>query len=131
MSEYLESDFCSPEQGLDYVFGYMSAVYGASLNRHFEGSDLGFVRQVWGDVLGRYATYKPSLDFALKSMDNKFIPSALALKDLCQQGPRIPDKPHTMIEKQLTTEEKVAQAVAKVEAMKAIKQFTSGFGRMK
>ena len=95
MSTYSENNFTTLDQGLDYVFGYMGAVYGASFNRHWENSDLGLVRQVWKDVLGRYLSYKPSLDFALKSMDKNFIPSALAIKDLCQQGPRIPDKPNS------------------------------------
>ena len=129
MSTYSENNFTTLDQGLDYVFGYMGAVYGASFNRHWENSDLGLVRQVWKDVLGRYLSYKPSLDFALKSMDKNFIPSALAIKDLCQQGPRIPDKPNSMIEKQLTTEEKLELAKQKAIALEAIKKFTEGFGR--
>ena len=129
MSTYSENNFTTLDQGLDYVFGYMGAVYGASFNRHWENSDLGLVRQVWKDVLGRYLSYKPSLDFALKSMDKNFIPSALAIKDLCQQGPRIPDKPNSMIEKQHTTEEKMELAKQKAIALEAIKKFTEGFGR--
>jgi hypothetical protein len=127
MSTYSENNFTTLDQGLDYVFGYMGAVYGASFNRHWENSDLGLVRQVWKDVLGRYLSYKPSLDFALKSMDKNFIPSALAIKDLCQQGPRIPDKPNSMIEKQLTTEEKLELAKQKAIALEAIRKFTEGF----
>ena len=129
MSTYSENNFTTLDQGLDYVFGYIGAVYGASFNRHWENSDLGLVRQVWKDVLGRYLSYKPSLDFALKSMDKNFIPSALAIKDLCQQGPRIPDKPNSIIEKQLTTEEKLELAKQKAIALEAIKKFTEGFGK--
>jgi hypothetical protein len=62
-------------------------------------------------------------------MDKNFIPSALAIKDLCQQGPRIPDKPNFMIEKQLTTEEKLELAKQKAIALDAIKKFTQGFGK--
>ena len=36
MSNYLETDFCTPEEGLDYVFGYMSAVYGGAFTRNWE-----------------------------------------------------------------------------------------------
>jgi hypothetical protein len=63
------------------------------------------------------------MDFALKNM-GKFIPSAIEFKELCSQAGRIPDKPHTLIEKQLTTEEKVAVAKAKGEAMVQIAKFT-------
>jgi len=47
MSNYLETDFCSTEEGLDFIFGYMGAVYGASFTRHWEGVEADFVRQVW------------------------------------------------------------------------------------
>lgn len=123
MQTYLASDFCSPENGIKYLFARMGAIYGASFTRHWEGVDESLTRQTWGEMLGRYSTYKPSMDFALKHM-GKFVPSAIEFKELCSQGPRIPDKPHTMIEKQLTTEEKVAIARAKGEAMEKIAQFT-------
>lgn len=123
MSNYSEADFCTPDQGLDYIFGRLGAIYGASFARHWEGVDLRLVRQAWGELLSRYATYKPSMDFALKHM-GKFVPSAIEFKELCSQGPRIPYKPHTMIEKQLTTEERIAVARAKGEAMAKIAQFT-------
>jgi hypothetical protein len=40
MSNYLETDFCTKEDGLDYIFAVMGATYGAAFNRHFEGMDL-------------------------------------------------------------------------------------------
>jgi hypothetical protein len=123
MPIYSQTDFCTQDQGLDYIFGRLGAIYGAAFTRHWDGVDLSMVRQTWGELLGRYATYRPSMDFALKNM-GKFIPSAIEFKDLCSQAGRIPDKPHTMIEKQLTTEEKVAVAKAKGEAMAQIAKFT-------
>lgn len=122
MQTYSAKDFCSVDNGIKYLFARMGAIYGASFTRHFEGVDQAIIRQTWGEILGRYATYRPSLDFALKHM-SKFVPSAVEFKELCTQGPRIPDAPHTMIEKQLTTEEKVAQAKAKGEAMKQWRKF--------
>lgn len=123
MQTYLASDFCSSENGIKYLFARMGAIYGASFTRHWEGVDESLTRQTWGVMLGRYSTYKPSMDFALKHM-GKFVPSAIEFKELCSQGPRIPDKPHTMIEKQATTEEKVAIARAKGDALAKIAQFT-------
>lgn len=106
MSNYSEADFCDPESGLDYVFGYMGAIYGATFNRHWEGMDLGLVRQVWKEKLGMFLTYKPSLDFALSKMDANFPPSALRFRELCNLGPNIPSPPVLRIEKQLTQAEK-------------------------
>ena len=95
MSDYLESDFCDPDQGLDYLFARMGAIYGATFIRHWEGVDLEIVRDTWKEVLGIYLTYRPSMDSALKAMDDTYIPSALAFKKLCILGPRIPRKPHS------------------------------------
>ncbi|APB99043.1 hypothetical protein [Polynucleobacter asymbioticus] len=123
MQTYSDNDFCSIENGVKYLFARMGAIYGASFSRHWDGVDQAIIRQTWGELLGRYATYKPSMDFALKHL-GKFVPSAIEFKELCSQAGRIPDKPHTMIEKQLTTEEKVAVAKAKGEAMAQIAKFT-------
>ena len=123
MQTYSANDFCSNENGIKYLFARMGAIYGAQFTRHWEGVDQGITRQTWGEILGRYATYKPSMDFALKHM-GKFVPSAIEFKELCSQGPRIPDEPHTQIEKQPTMEERVAVAKAKGEAIAKIKEFT-------
>ena len=123
MPIYSQADFCTIDQGLDYIFGRLGAIYGAAFTRHWDGVDLSMVRQTWGELLGRYATYKPNMDFALKNL-GKFVPSAIEFKELCAQAGRIPDKPNTMIEKQLTTEERIAVAKAKGEAMAQIAKFT-------
>jgi len=123
MQTYSANDFCSIENGVKYLFARMGSIYGASFTRHWEGIDESLTRQTWGEILGRYATYKPSMDFALKHL-GKFVPSAIEFKELCSQAGRIPDKPHTMIEKQLTTEERIAVAKAKGEAMAQIAKFT-------
>jgi len=94
MSNYLESDFCDPDEGLDYLFARMGAIYGATFIRHWEGVDLEIVRDTWKEVLGVYLTYRPKLDQAIYSMNDTFIPSALAVKKLCMTGERIPSKPN-------------------------------------
>lgn len=95
MYDYLESDFCKPDEGLDYVFARMGAIYGATFIRHWEGVNLEIVRDTWIDIVGIYLTYRPKLDQAIKGMDDKFIPSALTFKKLCQTGDPIPRKPHS------------------------------------
>jgi len=124
MSDYLASDFTTTENGLDYIFGKMGAIYGASFTRHWDGVNLGLVRQTWKEMLGIYATYKPTLDFALNSMDKSFIPSAIAFKDLCSQAGRIPVKPEATITHQKTQAEIDKDAKAKEEALTKLRQFT-------
>jgi hypothetical protein len=106
MSTYSETDFCTPDQGLDYIFGRMMAIFGATFNRHFDGIDAGFVRQEWKKQLGSFLTYRPSMDFAIEKLDGEFVPSAIKFRNLCNTGPAIPRKPVLAIEKQLTQKEK-------------------------
>jgi len=115
MYAYSETDFCDAESGLDYIFGYMGAIYGASFNRHWEGMDLGLVRQVWRENLGRFLTYKPSLDFALRKLNSDYPPSALKFRDLCNAGPEIPSKPV-----QLVTHQKTERELAEIQRQKQI-----------
>lgn len=129
MSDYLASDFTTADNGLDYVFGKMGAIYGAAFTRNWDGVDLGLVRATWLEMLGVYATYKPTLDFALNSMDKSFIPSAIAFKDLCSQAGRIPVKPEVTITHQKTQEQIQKDFLAKEIALKDVKEFLKGFGK--
>jgi len=127
-NEYRESDFCQPEQGLDYIFGKMGAIYGAAFMRHWDGVDIKLVRQTWLEILGRHATYRPIMDWALTHMNPDYPPSALAFKDLCtKMRLRIPDKPNTIITKQLTEEEKQVIAKNKELAIKQMAEFSKAF----
>lgn len=83
-------EFCTEDQGLDYVFAKMSAIYGAAFVRHWDGCDTALVRDTWKEMLGRFLTYRPSMDYALQHMDGDFPPSALAFRELCQKGPAVP-----------------------------------------
>ena len=122
---YLASNFTSPDNGLDYVFGKMGAIYGAQFTRHWDNVDASLIRQTWKEILGVYATYKPSLDFALNAMNDKYIPSALEFKNLCVQAGRIPVKPESTITHQKTQSEILNAAKQKEIALKKIKQFTA------
>lgn len=97
-TEYKPEDFCSIEQGLDYIFARMGAIYGAVFTRHWESVDPDLVRQVWAEECGRMLTYRPKLDYALRCMNPEKPPSALAFKNLLNSGPAIPDKPHFHLE---------------------------------
>ena len=125
MLDYLESDFCQPEDGMDYVFGRMSAIYGAAFMRHWEGVDVSLVRDTWLEMLGVFLTYRPKLDYALKHMDPKFPPSVLSFKELCNDGPQIPPKPAPLIEHQPKTPEQIAKAQRdKEEALGKLREWS-------
>ena len=98
MSNYCEADFCTKQEGLDYVFTRMTAIYGASFSRHFDGIDPELVRDEWVHQIGVYLTYKPSMDYAIEHLEETFVPSAIKFKNLCTSGPRIPVDPKTTLE---------------------------------
>lgn len=129
MSDYLASNFCSKEHGLDYIFGKMGAIYGASFTRHFEGVDPNMIRDTWKEILGIYLTHKPHMDFALNYIDKTFPPSAIAFKELCSQAGRIPIKPEATITHQKLDSEIKAEAKAAEEARVKLKQFIGSFGK--
>lgn len=120
MSAYLETDFCSPDDGLDYIFGRMMAIYGSSFARHFDGVDPGLVRQEWKKQLGTFLTYRPSMDFGIDSLDGDFVPSAIKFRNLCNAGPEIPVKPVPQITRQRTQAEIEATEAAKEKAKKLL-----------
>lgn len=128
MSNYLETDFCSIDEGLDYIFGYMGAVYGASFSRHWENIDPGLVRNVWAKELGRFLTYKPSLIYALEHLPPTFIPSAVAFRLTCNGGPRIAEKQHTMITRQPSQFEKARAEIIKSESLAKLAELRQSFG---
>lgn len=128
MSNYSESDFCSIDDGLDYIFAVMGAIYGAAFNRHFEGMDLGIVRKVWSDQLGKFLTYKPSLDYAIKRLSPDFPPSAIKFRDFCNAGPEIPVKPMLRIERKPTLHEQITTAKAKHEALAKLAELKKQMG---
>lgn len=127
MSVYLETDFCSPDDGLDYIFGRMMAIYGSSFARHFDGVDPGLVRQEWKKQLGTFLTYRPSMDFAIDSLDGDFVPSAIKLRNLCNAGPEIPVKPVQQITRQRTQAEIAATEAAKAKARAMLEELKAKY----
>lgn len=128
MSNYLETDFCTQDQGLDYIFGRMMAIFGAPFNRHFDGLDPEFVRDEWKVQLGKFLTYRPSMDFAIAKLDGEFIPSAIKFRNLCNQGPQIPNKPLVQIERKKTLHEQIEADKVKSEALAKLAELKKQFG---
>ena len=87
MSNTLQID---ADDGLDYIFARMGAIYGASFNRHWEGMDVGLVRQEWKRQLGNFLTNKESLDYAITRLNGDYPPSAIKFREFCNAGPSIP-----------------------------------------
>lgn len=129
MSNYSENDFSTEDDGLDYIFTMMHAIYGASFNRHFDGVEPELVRQVWKDQIGKFLTYRPSLDHAIKLLNADYVPSAIKFRDFCNSGPEIPKKPVVMIEKKLTIHEQIEMDRAKAEGLAKLKELKEQYKR--
>ena len=93
------------------------AIFGTPFNRHFDGIDPEFVRQEWKNQLGKFLTYRPSMDFAIAKLDGEFIPSAIKFRNLCNAGPNIPVKPMVQIERKKTLHEQIEADKAKAEGL--------------
>ena len=122
MSNYSDADFCSPDEGLDYIFTRMTAIFGAPFNRHFDGVDPNLVRQEWKFQLGNFCTYRPTMDYAISMLDGDRIPSAIKFRKLCNDAPAIPVKPVVMITKQKTQAEIEETNRIKAEALQKLKE---------
>jgi len=119
-----QNDFCDADSGFDYIFGVMSATYGSRFTTHWQDVEPAMIRQVWKERLGRFLTYKPSLDYALSHLKGEFPPSAITFREYCNAGPNIPDKPVVAITRQKTQAEIAegervkAEAIAKLAALR-------------
>lgn len=80
---------CTPDEGFDYIFGRMSAIYGNDFARKWDGIDPNLIRQEWIGTLGWYLTSKYSMDFALSHLDPVRPPSSIQMKKLCYDAPRV------------------------------------------
>ena len=119
MSNYSQND-CTQDEGLDYIFGRMSAIYGAAFLRHWEGVDLELVRQEWKQQLGRFLTYRPSMDYAIDRLKGEFPPSAITFREYCNAGPNIPrDELQITYDPKPVDPEVVAEARRKLKEMRA------------
>jgi hypothetical protein len=115
------SNFCNVDQGFDYIFGRMSAIYGNDFARKWDGIDANLIRSEWTQTLGKFLTYKPSMDYALENLPPDRPPSSLQFRKICQGGPGIPVPDAVQIANNPTvkyTEEQKRKALAQLEALK-------------
>jgi hypothetical protein len=125
--EYKESDFCTKEDGILYVFKMFSIIYGARFTSHWGEMNVNSVMDVWKNMIGNYLTYRPTIDFALKNLDSSgFVVTPMAFIELCKQAPRIPVKPERTITHQPTQQEMIKNAKAKEEAIAKIREWKAG-----
>jgi len=117
-----QNDFCDADSGFDYIFGVMSATFGSRFTTHWQDVEPAMIRQVWKERLGRFLTYKPSLDFALQHLKGEFPPSAITFRELCNAGPNIPEKPLVVITRQKTKDEIQKSEAARKKGLEALKE---------
>lgn len=91
MSNLLVLDPVKPEDGLDYIFAYMTGAYGNAFLRNWEGVDPTIIRQVWTKELGDYLKSKEILEYGLQRLPEDRPPSAMAFRELCRKSPDIID----------------------------------------
>lgn len=84
------NDWCDVDSGFDYIFAQMSAIYGVQFARNWDGVDAFVLRQTWQQILGKFLTYRPSMDYALSRLGGDYPPSAIKFRDFCNAGPAIP-----------------------------------------
>jgi len=113
-----EQDFCNEDDGFDYIFTKMNAIYGATFANHWREVDPDIIRQTWKERCWNGLTYRPMMDYALEHMNPDRPPSALAFAKLLIDGPRIPPKPLPLITKQQTEEERMIVQKNKEEALR-------------
>ena len=126
MSDYSENDFCSEDEGLDYIFTKLGAIFGATFMRHFDGLQSEVVRQVWKEQIGKFLTYRPSMDFAIQHLNSEFIPSAIKFRELCNAGPSIPTN-QLKLENQPKVFNQEEQDRAKAEGLEKMKELKKMF----
>jgi len=126
MFEYSENDFCSEDEGLDYIFTKLGAIFGATFMRHFDGLNSEVVRSVWKEQIGKFLTYRPSMDFAIQHLNADFIPSAIKFRELCNAGPAIPTK-QLKLENNPKAFNPVDHDKAKTEGLEKLKELRKMF----
>ena len=126
-----QNDFCDADSGFDYIFSTMNAIYGSRFEANWQNVDPNIVRQVWKEKLGRFLTYKPSLDYALKHLKGEFPPSAITFYEYCNAGPHIPEKPISLITRQKTKAEIEESERKKEQGLAALRELRKTFGNDK
>jgi hypothetical protein len=123
MSNLSKIEFLEIDDGLDYLFARLSAIYGAGFARHWDGIEPDLIRQEWKRQLGNFLTYVPTIDYAIDRLSGDFPPSAIKFREFCNAGPAVPRK-------ELRIENKPAPVDPQVvaEAKRKLAQMRGGQG---
>jgi hypothetical protein len=118
------SNSLNPDDGLDYIFARMSAIFGAAFTRHWDGIDPNLIRQEWKRQLGNFLTYQPSLDYAIDRLNGEFVPSAIKFREFCNAGPAIPRD-----EKQITYNPTPVDPAVVADAKRKLAELRKHYGQ--
>ena len=120
VTEWKAEDFGTAEQGLDYAFANMGAIYGQTFTRNFTGIDPKVVRAAWLAQCGHLLTYRPAVDYALRHMSAEYPPSAIKFRYLLA-ATMIPEKPVPKLEVLKTPEQEAESKRLGEEARAALR----------
>jgi hypothetical protein len=120
VNDWRAEDFCTAEQGLDYAFANMGAIYGQTFTRNFTGIDPKVVRAAWLNQCGHLLTYRPALDHALRHMSAEYPPSAIKFRYLLA-ATVIPERPKPQLEVLKTPEQQAESRRLADEARAALR----------
>jgi hypothetical protein len=96
---------------------------GQTLLRHWDGIDLVNVRTEWQRQLGKFLTYRPSMDYAIDRLNPDFVPSAIKFREFCNAGPAIPRD-----EQQITYNPKPVDPEVVAEAKRKLAEIRKNYG---
>jgi hypothetical protein len=69
------------------------------------------------------------MDFAISKLNEEFVPSAIKFRNLCNQGPDIPNKPMVQIERKKTIHEQIETERVKKEALAKLAELRKQWGQ--
>ena len=118
------------DDGFDYIFSVMSAIYGARFISHWSEVDPMLVRKIWKETLGNFLLRKRVLDYALKNLHPEKPPSAIAFRELCNAAPPEPFVPeYIQVTKQKTKEELEEDERQRQKGIAMLQELKRKYGR--
>jgi hypothetical protein len=76
-----------PEHWVDKLFSKLSATYGQSFLRQYDGVDPADVKAEWGEVLSRFQQSPDAIRYGLDNLPPDRAPNPLQFRDLCRRAP--------------------------------------------
>lgn len=76
-----------PEPWVDKLFSKLSATYGQSFIRQYDGIDVADVKAEWGQVLSSFQQSPEALRYGVDHLPSDKAPNALQFRDLCRRAP--------------------------------------------